>query len=216
MDWAVFSILYLVSICLYQKKVNQNVRQQRAANELQNYRALMHQHRRTRSAPGGHQPTASQRPVFADETTPLLAPVVADFLTPTISRSRNNELLIHCHIFHRTLEQHEDIHEVLSHIENQQQLQPDDNEKGKRRHIFGRALHQASSGVRSLRSGLLGSNQQSVACSICLDQYLVGDTICWAKTNECNHIFHQDCIVQWLQDHDECPLCRVDIFAPSV
>ena len=29
--------------------------------------------------------------------------------------------------------------------------------------------------------------------------------------SECNHWFHEDCILEWLQNHDECPLCRVDM-----
>eukprot|EP00585_Thalassiosira_rotula_P010764 CAMPEP_0196134594 /NCGR_PEP_ID=MMETSP0910-20130528/3462_1 /TAXON_ID=49265 /ORGANISM="Thalassiosira rotula, Strain GSO102" /LENGTH=372 /DNA_ID=CAMNT_0041394557 /DNA_START=120 /DNA_END=1238 /DNA_ORIENTATION=+ len=66
---------------------------------------------------------------------------------------------------------------------------------------------------------------QKLECSICLDQYSPNDTICWAKdggdpptlssasvslNNDmgCDHIFHKECIVAWLQDHDECPLCR--------
>lgn len=63
-------------------------------------------------------------------------------------------------------------------------------------------------------------------CSICLDDYQPNDTIAWAKdggdpptsvsnatiaNNDnagCDHIFHKGCIVAWLQDHEECPLCR--------
>mmetsp|Transcript_25818 Transcript_25818/g.47481 ORF Transcript_25818/g.47481 Transcript_25818/m.47481 type:complete len:306 (-) Transcript_25818:156-1073(-) len=62
-------------------------------------------------------------------------------------------------------------------------------------------------------------------CSVCLNQYSPNETIAWAKdggdpptlssasvsiNNDmgCDHIFHKECIVAWLQDHDECPLCR--------
>jgi hypothetical protein len=53
--------------------------------------------------------------------------------------------------------------------------------------------------------------QSPPKCSICLDSYKTGDTICWAKTDRCDHIFHQECVVEWLKDHDDCPSCRKDI-----
>ena len=62
-------------------------------------------------------------------------------------------------------------------------------------------------------------------CSICLEQYVPNDTISWAKDGGddpvttlvpsvnnsetgCDHIFHAGCIHAWLEDHDDCPLCR--------
>eukprot|EP01082_Thalassiosira_pseudonana_P014638 g13341.t1 g13341 contig8:444655-445650(-) len=63
-------------------------------------------------------------------------------------------------------------------------------------------------------------------CSICLEIFSPNDKIAWAKdggeptsnstrtTNVtandtiCDHIFHEECLVSWLQLHDECPLCR--------
>jgi hypothetical protein len=54
-------------------------------------------------------------------------------------------------------------------------------------------------------------------CSICLDSYVVGDTVARLKRDSheteshCNHWFHEDCILQWLETHQECPLCRVDM-----
>ena len=52
-------------------------------------------------------------------------------------------------------------------------------------------------------------------CSVCLDPYASGAVVAWAKhggsngrETECDHIFHKECLVAWLQDHDNCPLCR--------
>ena len=45
-------------------------------------------------------------------------------------------------------------------------------------------------------------------CCICLDSYQPGETICWAKNEACNHIFHQKCALEWFVNHDACPLCR--------
>lgn len=84
-------------------------------------------------------------------------------------------------------------------------------------------------------------------CSICLEEYVVGDVVAhhWRRKTKkkkkqpkcssndlsgvvnnctavrdyddysnaatCNHCFHENCILQWLQNHDECPLCRVNM-----
>lgn len=72
-------------------------------------------------------------------------------------------------------------------------------------------------------------------CSICLEKYVVGDVVAQLKPtlnpsaikpsnpdasrtmnndddpNNCLHCFHEDCILEWLQNHDDCPLCRVNI-----
>lgn len=72
-------------------------------------------------------------------------------------------------------------------------------------------------------------------CSICLEEYVVGDVVAQLKPtlnpsannknnpnasrtmnndedpNDCLHCFHEDCILEWLQNHDDCPLCRVNI-----
>lgn len=48
-------------------------------------------------------------------------------------------------------------------------------------------------------------------CSICLQSYNPGQTICLAKNPLCKHVFHHDCIEEWLKDHSDCPLCRVNL-----
>jgi hypothetical protein len=60
-------------------------------------------------------------------------------------------------------------------------------------------------------------------CSICLEPYEVGDVVAGMKSKHkkttskqkkeqrCKHWFHKECILEWLQDHDECPLCRVEM-----
>ena len=44
-------------------------------------------------------------------------------------------------------------------------------------------------------------------CAICLDNFWEGDEVCSSPNTDCNHVFHYDCIYQWLLKHDECPYC---------
>eukprot|EP00980_Cylindrotheca_fusiformis_P029727 scaffold23790_cov166-Cylindrotheca_fusiformis.AAC.4 len=48
-------------------------------------------------------------------------------------------------------------------------------------------------------------------CCICLNDYRPGETICSPITDKCNHLFHEECVMEWLRDHDPCPLCRVNL-----
>jgi E3 ubiquitin-protein ligase RNF115/126 len=52
---------------------------------------------------------------------------------------------------------------------------------------------------------------ETAECSICLEIYRPGDTICVSKAAECDHVFHQACVSEWLTKHDQCPLCRIDL-----
>mmetsp|Transcript_27685 Transcript_27685/g.75467 ORF Transcript_27685/g.75467 Transcript_27685/m.75467 type:complete len:319 (-) Transcript_27685:2458-3414(-) len=62
--------------------------------------------------------------------------------------------------------------------------------------------------------------KDQTSCSICIEQYEAGDVIVRLKSNTpgdfCNHCFHDDCIIEWLQSHDECPVCRVDMISSNV
>ncbi|CAJ1956873.1 unnamed protein product [Cylindrotheca closterium] len=48
-------------------------------------------------------------------------------------------------------------------------------------------------------------------CCICLECYAVGETICAPITTQCDHVFHEGCINEWLKTNDKCPLCRVEL-----
>jgi Ring finger domain len=50
-------------------------------------------------------------------------------------------------------------------------------------------------------------------CAICLEHYEEGDQICWSHNRHCDHVFHQECIVEWLGLHNECPICRQDFLS---
>ncbi len=47
-------------------------------------------------------------------------------------------------------------------------------------------------------------------CAICLDEYEIGDEICYSRNKTCPHVFHSDCMKNWLIKSNDCPLCRVN------
>jgi hypothetical protein len=37
-----------------------------------------------------------------------------------------------------------------------------------------------------------------IFCAACLMRYEISDRVCWSSNSECSHMFHEDCILQWL------------------
>lgn len=51
-------------------------------------------------------------------------------------------------------------------------------------------------------------------CNICLLEYEVGDIVVWSRRpHGCHHVFHDDCLLDWLQRKPTCPNCRQEFFA---
>ena len=67
-------------------------------------------------------------------------------------------------------------------------------------------LKSGMSQLQSLASS--GSLYSPTSCAICIERYSKGDEIAWSFNERCHHAFHLDCIVDWLMEHDDCPLCR--------
>lgn len=72
--------------------------------------------------------------------------------------------------------------------------------------VIARTWRAAEGSVRRMVEG-----PSSHECCICLDGYEAGETVCWSKEDDCDHIFHDDCIMAWLNDNDDCPLCRAKL-----
>jgi hypothetical protein len=81
--------------------------------------------------------------------------------------------------------------------------------------IGNNSNHQESSWSLAGATNMLSSwrkPSRDDECCICMETYNPGETICVARTTECDHVFHKDCISSWLQkNHDCCPLCRIDL-----
>lgn len=54
----------------------------------------------------------------------------------------------------------------------------------------------------------IGEPRRVLDCSVCKDEFGVGEE---ATQMPCEHIFHQDCLLPWLKQHNSCPVCRYEL-----
>jgi hypothetical protein len=50
--------------------------------------------------------------------------------------------------------------------------------------------------------------EEAQGCAICLSHFKPHQLVCESNNLSCDHIFHQDCMMDWLMKHRRCPLCR--------
>jgi len=64
------------------------------------------------------------------------------------------------------------------------------------------------SSIDSVSNSIDSVSNSIQLCTICLEEYKVGEEIGWSRNSECHHAFHKDCIIKWLENNDDCPICR--------
>ncbi|KAL3844331.1 hypothetical protein ACJIZ3_001734 [Penstemon smallii] len=52
-----------------------------------------------------------------------------------------------------------------------------------------------------------------IKCTICQEEYVTGDEI--GELKECEHGFHESCIIQWLRLKNWCPICKASASSTS-
>ena len=57
-----------------------------------------------------------------------------------------------------------------------------------------------------IKSKLVTSDKKDENCSICMSGFEIDEKI---TDLECNHLFHTNCIAEWVMYKPECPCCRV-------
>jgi hypothetical protein len=52
------------------------------------------------------------------------------------------------------------------------------------------------------------NSEEEPHCSICLAEYEAGDKVVCLP---CKHMYHEDCVASWCNNHIRCPLCNFDL-----
>jgi len=193
----VILFMFVVScvICSLKKKPEEAQQQNAVVNppgqELGTVRQNMSERRRQSQAQSQVQQYPPGNPPVAAEPHPSAPPVSLD-------GEQQRKELIHSSLFHRSIDRPESVRSV----ENILKASQDRYEANTEGNSIARSYQAAASSVRTI-----GERE----CCICLDVYESGETISWAKSDKCDHIFHEECAIEWLTNHDDCPLCRTMI-----
>mmetsp|Transcript_4544 Transcript_4544/g.5974 ORF Transcript_4544/g.5974 Transcript_4544/m.5974 type:complete len:170 (-) Transcript_4544:375-884(-) len=62
----------------------------------------------------------------------------------------------------------------------------------------------------------LDVKERSNECPICLLNFEDGCSTCYSNNPLCSHVFHHECMLEWLMQHEECPCCRAQYLTETV
>ena len=53
------------------------------------------------------------------------------------------------------------------------------------------------------------------SCSICFGKFDKEELVCQSNDPDCPHIYHKECMEEWLMKNDQCPICRRPYLSPK-
>lgn len=62
--------------------------------------------------------------------------------------------------------------------------------------------------VDALEEVKVSGKDAAAQCAVCKDEFELGK---YAKRMPCSHMYHADCILPWLAQHNSCPVCRYEM-----
>jgi len=91
--------------------------------------------------------------------------------------------------------------------------------------LLNTSIANSNTGETRLNQGQIANNSRvfrfnssvdldTTECPICTAEWVNNDEL--RKLNMCRHYFHRTCIDRWLEDHVNCPLCRVNVMPPDI
>jgi hypothetical protein len=55
---------------------------------------------------------------------------------------------------------------------------------------------------------LFNDEDNGKECPICMNTFCEGDIVSWSANEKCSHVYHHECIKEWMLRRTECPCCR--------
>ena len=71
--------------------------------------------------------------------------------------------------------------------------------------LAGNIYDESNLNTINITREILASNS---ACTVCQEDFKIGEQ---AKKLQCDHCFHEDCIMPWLRVQNTCPVCRSEV-----